>query len=141
MAIKYEDIENKDGLVMSLHLNGTSAATGGNFDVTIPVTGVWELTKVKLRYSVASVSGTLQIQRLTNGTAPGSGTSLLTTAFDLATTANTVYSRNESDFSPSIGRVFYVGDSVGLHDGGDLTNLASLSIVFYFRPIGKGNYT
>lgn len=138
--IKYEDIVNKDGFNIGVFIFGTLSATGANFDSTYPIVMPCELEKIRIRYSAASISGTLQFQRLTNGTAPGSGTNLLTTAFDLTATANTVYSRDEADFVASVGRQFFPGDALGMNDSGVLTNLSNLCISFYFRPIGKGHY-
>lgn len=39
--------------------------------------------------TVAGQAGTMQIEKVPSGTAPGSGTNILTSAFDLTSTANT----------------------------------------------------
>lgn len=135
-----EEILNKDGFDVIFSLAGTLPATGTNFDVCFPVSRPCELAKVRVCYSAASISGTLQVQRLTGTTAPGAGTNLFSTAIDLSATANTVYERNETDFVTNASRVFVDGDRLSFNDGGVLTGLANLSVTLYFRPVGKGHY-
>ena len=135
-----EEILNKDGFDVFFFLPGTTAATGANFDVCFPVSRPCELAKVRVCYSVASSSGTFLVQRLRGTTAPGAGTNLFSTAISLSATANTVYERNETDFVTNASRAFVDGDRLSFNDGGTLTSLQNLSVILYFRPVGKGHY-
>lgn len=145
MAIKITDILNKDGFAMHFFLPSTTAATGANYDIAFPIHTPCEIVGAYVWYDAASVSGTLQIQSLVSGTAAGSGTNLLATAFSLSATARVVYRRlvsTNGDFVASTtSRQFRYGMTVGFADGGDLTNLTDLSVTLYFRPINKGHYS
>lgn len=143
-VIKYEDIINKDGFPVNFFFAGTDAEATASYDVVFPIHIPCELVAVYVWYDVASSSGTLQVQSLASGTAAGSGTNLLSTAFDLSATARTVYRRKagtNGDFLPaSTSRLFRYGMSVGFSDGGTLVGLTNLSITLYFRPVNKGHY-
>jgi len=53
--------------------------------------GTYQLTGLSLRYSTASSSGTVMIEKTPSGTGSGSGTNLLAAAVSTSGTANTAY--------------------------------------------------
>ena len=77
---------------------------------------------------------TLQVEKLAGTAAPGSGTLVLDTAFDLKGAANTVVSkRQKTDFVSALSaRQFSAGDRVGLLTSGTLTSLANVTVVLTF---------
>lgn len=71
-------------------LPGTTAQTAGNYKIFFTATGPCTVVAVVEVHGTANGGAcTLQIERLSGTTAAGSGTNILTTAFDLAATANT----------------------------------------------------
>jgi hypothetical protein len=80
----------------------------------------YQLTAVRCVYSVAALlSGTLQVTIETGTSAPGSGTSQLTSAINLSTTVNTVYSGTIIGSPTTIS----AGNKVSINVGGTLTGL------------------
>lgn len=114
-------------------------------DVIIPLSAtsvsdnVWiapfacELVAVREAHRVASTSGTLQVQKLTGTTAPGSGTSLLTGTVSLSGTANTVVSGTLIATTASLR--FAAGDRLGTLIAGTMTNLAGSVVLCTFKQI------
>jgi hypothetical protein len=88
------------------------------------------LIEARERHTTASTSGTLTIEKLTNGTARGSGQSMLASTFNLAAGANRIYLRGpttvfaDTQLNP--------GDAVALRSGGTLTSLRNVSITALF---------
>lgn len=114
-------------------------------DVTVPLVAatvsetIWiapfacELVSVREVHRVASSSGTLQVQKLTGTTAPGSGTNLLTGTVSLAGTANTVVSGTLIGTTASLR--FAAGDRLGTLIAGTMTSLAGGVLVCTFKQI------
>lgn len=132
------DIVKKYGYDHSHVLVGATPATAANYSVFWNITHPLEVMEVKVSWTTASTSGTLQIERLTGTTAPGSGTNILASTFDLAGTANTVNSKSGSSLAAN--RQFKAGDRMALVDGGTLTNLTDLVVTIYWKPLGRGEY-
>jgi len=65
--------------------------------------------------TVAGQAGTMQIEKVASGTAPGSGTNLLTAGFDLTSTANVPVVQNGVAASTSTNLA--AGDSIGIKLG------------------------
>lgn len=140
MDIRFENILDKDGFDFTLLLPGSSAETGANFDVVFPISRPCEVVGYFGRWSGAAATGTVQLQKLADGVAPGSGINMLSAAISLAGTINQIFSGDTEDFLTSVSRIFIPGEALGFSDGGSLTGLRSLSLTIYFRPIGKGHY-
>ena len=62
------------------------AGSYGNFFVA---DDSWQIISISEAHRVAGAGGTMQIEKLTSGTAKGSGNNLLATAFSLTASANT----------------------------------------------------
>lgn len=90
---------------------------------------------VRVVYNVAADSaGTLQVEVLTNGTAPGSGVNQLLSAINLSTTVNTPIKGSTVDPTTVISP----GQSVGVVLGGTLTNLTGCVVSITIEYLQKG---
>lgn len=87
----------------------------------------YQVTAVRSVWGIASVSGTLQIEKLTSTTSPGSGTNLLTGAISLAGLANTVTAGALTGTVSNLQLV--AGDRIGGVLGGTLTSLIGATVV------------
>ena len=117
-------------------LPGTMPATAGNYGafawIYAPcvVEEIWESHEV-----AGSDAGavTVDLEKLSSGTAPASGTTILSTALSLKTTANTPQQGTlKSDIS---ARQLARGDRLALKDSGTLTDVAGLvvSVIIRYR--------
>ena len=111
---------------VSVVLANTTPATAGNYGVFFIATRPCYVKSVYCSFTTAgSSTPTLQLERLTSGIAPDSGSVLLETAFDLALTANV----------PQLGVLLKgtstslrAGDRLCLKDIGTLTAIAGLTV-------------
>lgn len=85
------------------------------------------VTAVREVHGVASTSGTLNIEKLTTTTAPGSGTAMLTGTVSLSGTANTVASGTLT--ATAATKTLAAGDRIGGVLAGTLTNLVGCCVV------------
>lgn len=93
----------------------------------------YQVIGVNACWGVASISGTLQVEKLTGTTAPGSGTSMLTGTVSLAGTANTV---TAGTLSGTVGNLqLAAGDRIGGVLGGTLTALLGATVVITLKRI------
>jgi hypothetical protein len=81
---------------------------------------------VVARYNTASTSGTVTVHKVPSGTAPDSGTALLSSTISTAATADTNYSGTLSSTKSTLELA--AGDSLQLVDSGTLTNLVDLTV-------------
>lgn len=117
-------------------LPGTSAATAANYGVFyIAQTPCLVLSFAEVHEVAATDVGTvtLQLEKLTGTTAPGSGTNLLSTALSLKSVANTVRYGTlvKSSYTAIQTNTVFLnrGDRLALKDSGTLTDLVGLSTV------------
>lgn len=133
--VSYSNLSEREFL-LSHTVYGSDAAVSGNFKTIFTLPFKAALVMVSEVHTTAGTDGsavTLQIERLTGTTAPGSGTSMLATAFDLKGTANTVVTKKQNtDFVSIASRQFEVGDRVALLTSGTLTSLANVTVVLSF---------
>lgn len=92
-----------------------------------------QITAVRVVFGIASVSGTLNIEKLTGTTAPGSGTALLTGTISLAGTANTVLSGTLTSTTADLQ--FAAGNRLGIVLAGTLTSLIGALVVVDYKRI------
>lgn len=92
-----------------------------------------ELVAVSSVHRVASSSGTLQVQKLTGTTAPGSGTNLLTGTVSLSGTANTVVSG--TPIATVATKRLAAGDRLGFTLAGTLTSLAGCVVTVTLKQV------
>ncbi len=138
---QYQKIENKDGNEITVSLPGTLSATATNYGVFFIASRPIEIMKIKEAHTTAGSDAgavTLQIEKLTGTTALDSGSTLLTTAFNLKGTANTVVSYEGTRLTSS--RQLVEGDRLALKDAGTLTDLAGVCVTIYYKYLGQGHY-
>lgn len=92
-----------------------------------------QVTSVREVHGIASVSGTLQIEKLTGTTAPASGITMLTGTINLAATANTVVSGTLTGTTSTLQLA--AGDRIGIVLAGTLTSLVGSIIQITFKRI------
>lgn len=85
-----------------------------------------EFVGVKVTYTTASTSGTLNVEKCPVGTAAGSGTDLLASTIDLSATAGVTYSGTPITTKSSLQLA--TGDRLALDFGGTVTNLVNAQI-------------
>ena len=126
--ISFNNLINKY-LVIPVTIQGIQAQTATNYNVffiapfSMTISGVTEV------HTIAGTNGsavTLQIEKLINNVAPGSGIKLLSTPFNLKNTLNTVQT---GILSPITGIVqLNKGDRLALLVSGTLTSLSNVTV-------------
>lgn len=110
---------------ISVSLDGAAAATAANYGIFFIADRACEVTSVRLRYSVASTSGTLNIEKLNGTDALDAGDAILVSTISMSATANTTYT---GTLVSSVFKTLSPGDALALKDAGTLTNLIGLCV-------------
>jgi hypothetical protein len=138
------ELENKDTFPLVFNLYGTSAQTAGNYTHFYTARNPIDIIWVSVVYAVTNGAAcTLDIEKLTGTTAPGLGTTVLASTFDLNTTANTVAMKEGSNLKINsiTGRTLKTGDRLGaLIKTGALNAIVSLQVSIHFKYSGRGHY-
>jgi len=110
---------------------GAASASG---DAVFVANRAYQVVAVRGTWSHIGGSGAAAtLEKLTGTTAPGAGTAILQSAFDLTTTANTVGS---GTLSATVGNLqLAAGDRLGVKLSGTLTALTGLNITVDLKPI------
>lgn len=120
---------SKKFMTFSFTLFGTQAATAGNYSVffTAPFAlSVSQITEVHTALGTDGSAVSLDIEKLTGTTAPGSGTAITASPFNLKSTINTVVT---GTLSTTIGTVnFAVGNRMALKLTGTPTSVANVTV-------------
>ncbi len=120
---------------VSANLEGTSAATAANYGIFFTANKtlrVIEVTEIHTTLGTDAGAVTLQLEKLTGTTALDSGTTLLSTAFNLKGTINTVqYGTLVLTGDVILAR----GDRLALKDAGTLTAVAGMSLTVWLEQI------
>lgn len=138
----FEEIENKDGQIITANLVSTLPATAANYGAFYTALAPCEIMGVVERHGTLGTDGgavTLQIEKLTTGTAKGAGTNILTTDFDLKSTINTPVFKTPLDFVAGTF-VLNKGDTLALKLTGTPTSVADLQVTLMIKRRGKGDY-
>lgn len=138
------ELENKDTFPLVFNLYGTAAKTAANYTHFYTARNPIDIMWVAVVYGVTNGAAcTLDIEKLTGTTAPGSGVSLLGSTFDLNSTANTVVVKEGATLkrtSPT-ALTLKTGDRLGaLIKTGALSALDSLQVTIHFKYSGRGHY-
>jgi len=131
-------ILRKDGFYLSFPFLGVAGSVAANYDQVWTCRHPMEIMRVSAVWSVASSSGTLQLEKLTGTQAPGAGVALLATTISTAGAANTVVTRELQALTAS--RQLKEGERLAFIDAGTLTSLAGLHITLYCKFLGRGDY-
>lgn len=111
---------------------------------TVPTGAEYEVVEVLESHTVAGTDGsavTLDLKKTSAGTAPASGTSVLSSTFDLKSTANTPVSKNTaSGLAAMVTRRLTSRQMLCLDFTGTLTALAGMSVTVVLRLVRAGTY-
>lgn len=139
--VDWDKIKRKDGFYLTVNLFGDEAQTAANYSHFFTARYPVEIMRVSEVHATAGTDGsavTLDVQKLTGTTAPGSGTSILSSTFNLKSTANTVVTKEGSALSSA--RVLSEGDRLCITSSGTLTAVASVSVTLYCKSPNRGDY-
>ncbi len=126
-------IDTKYGKYITHSIPISNAASTLNYGVIFIARHPIEIIRISETHAVASASASLNIEKLEQGQALTLGTSLLTTAFDLTTTANIPVVKEGKDLISN--RKLRENDRIGLVISGTLTGLSDLCITIYYKEI------
>ncbi len=137
--VKFEDVENKVGLVIYRDFPSTTAQTATLYGYIFTPPFSFEVLSVIEKHDVAgTVSPVLDVLKVPNGTTLGSGVSILATTFNLTSTADTAVMKKGLGLNTSRG--FNPLDSLALKMTGTLTTLEGVQITIYIKPLNLGDY-
>lgn len=139
--VDFQNVYNKDPFPVTASISGTAAATSGNYGMFYTALFPCEVLAVSEVHAVAGTDAgavTLQVEKLTSTTAPGSGTNLLASAIDLKGTANTVV--YPSLTTTVLNRQLAKGDRLALKPSGTVTAVSGVQVTCILKPLGKGHY-
>jgi hypothetical protein len=138
---KYENIQNKVGIVISRDYPGNTAQTATNYGYIFTAPFPFEVLSIVEKHDVAGNDAsavTLDIFKVPNGTTLASGTSILVSTFDLKSTADTAVLKQGLELNSSRG--FKPFDSIALKTTGTLTTLEGVQITIYIKPLNMGDF-
>jgi hypothetical protein len=113
---------------------GAAAQTSANYSIFFQADrSIGILSVVEVHAVASGATATLQLEKLTGTTAPGSGTALLTTAFNLNGTANTP---QYGAITASAGKNSLVrGDRLAAKVSGTLTSSVDVVMTVFLQPL------
>jgi len=112
---------------IQVNLAGSTPATAANYGNVFIAPFACVLSSVRLVYTTASTSGTLQIEKLTGVQALDAGQTMLSATISMSATANTVYTGTLTNTIANTQLA--IGDRIALKDAGTLTNLVGLCVI------------
>jgi hypothetical protein len=127
--IAFVDIYQKK-LYVHHTIVGTAAATAANYGVFYIAPVACLVTRIQEVHQTAGTDGgavTLNIEKLTSGVAPDSGSTILTTALSLKATINTVQTGGITVTSSA--KTLAAGDRLCMKDTGTLTAVANVTVL------------
>ncbi len=133
-TVNFNDLGAKY-MVIPYTLFGTTASTDTNYSVFFTAPFAITIKQITEVHAVKGTDGsavTLDIEKLTGTTAPGSGTKLTVSPFDLKGTINTVVT---GVLSSTVGVIqLATGDRLALRKTGTLTSVANVTVtlIVYF---------
>lgn len=132
-SINFSNIKNRQ-TVISYTLFGTQAATTGNYSVFFVAPFALTVSQITEAHAVKGTDGSavsLDIEKLTGTTVPGSGTKITAAAIDLKGVINTVVT---PALSTSVGVVQLAsGDRLALLLTGTPTSVANVTVTILIR--------
>lgn len=106
----------------------------------------YEVLEVAERHGTAGSDNgdvTMDVKKVPNGTAVGSGTSVLASTFDMKSTADTLVRKNRSNggLSTTASALrLAAGDALALDFTGTLTALAGVGVTIWVRRVSRPSY-
>ena len=116
----------KTGFTVNVLIGGTDPATAARYERFWTAPAKCVVDSVDATWSVASNSGTLNVEKVASGTAQDSGTDMLSSTIDTSGAANTVTAGTLSTTTATVELA--VGDSLALVNGGTLTSITDLHV-------------
>jgi len=129
----------KYGKYITHSLFGTTAQTATNYGIIFVARHPIEIMRITETHSTAGSDAgtvTLDVKKAGSGVAIASGTTLLTSTFNLKSTANTPVIKEGVNLSAN--RVLKEGDRIGLVSSGTLTALTDVQITIYYSETNQG---
>lgn len=118
---------------------GTTAQTATNYGIIFIARHPIEVMRITESHAVAGSDAgavTLDVLKAGSGVVIASGITLLSSTFNLKSTANTPVVKDGMDLSND--RVLIEGDRIGLVVSGTLTALSDVNITIYYKEINQG---
>lgn len=150
--IPWESIIRKEGFYVGDVLRDTQPQTATNYTVFFTAYHPCEIIAAYAVWGTAATgggSGALQLEKLSGTTAKGSGDTILATAWDLTSTANTPVLKIGTDFNSTAATVatdglartqFVPGERLALKSSGTITALKDLTVTVYLKGMNRGQY-
>lgn len=129
----------KYGKYITHSIYGATSQTATNYGIMFIARHPIEIIRITETHAVAGSDAgavTLDVLKAGSGVAIASGTTLLSSTFNLKSTANTPVIKEGMDLS--IDRVLIEGDRIGLVATGTLTALSDVHITIYYKEINQG---
>lgn len=126
---------------ITVRIEGTSAQTAANYTAPFFIADrSYEVIAVQERHETAGTDGgavTVDVYNVPSGTAPASGTTVLTAALSLKTTANTNQSGTISQARTGgvYDKLLASGDSLSLVSSGTLTSVVGVTVSVLLKAL------
>ncbi len=127
------------GKYIAHSIYGATAQTATNYGIIFVARHPIEIMRITETHSTAGSDAgtvTLDVKKAGSGVAIASGVTLLTSTFNLKSTANTPVYKEGQDLSAN--RKLKEGDRIGLVASGTLTSLTDVQITIYYSEINQG---
>ncbi len=129
----------KYGKYITHSIYGTTAQTATNYGIMFIARHPIEIIRITETHAVAGSDAgavTLDVLKAGSGVAIASGITLLSSTFNLKSTANTPVTKEGVNLSND--RILIEGDRIGLVVSGTLTALSDVHITIYYKEINQG---
>jgi len=129
----------KYGKYITHSVYGTTAQTATNYGIIFTARHPIEVMRITETHAVAGSDAgavTLDVKKAGSGVAIASGITLLSSTFNLKSTANTPVTKEGINLSND--RILIEGDRIGLVVSGTLTALSDVHITIYYKEINQG---
>ena len=127
------------GKYITYSVYGTTAQTATNYGIMFIARHPIEVMRITETHAVAGSDAgavTLDVKKADSGVAIASGITLLSSTFNLKSTANTPVTKEGVNLSND--RILIEGDRIGLVVSGTLTALSDVHITIYYKEINTG---
>jgi hypothetical protein len=131
-------INDTISFAVSVRVPDTDAANSAKYGTFFIAPFPCVLVRAYERHGTAGTDAgavTLDVEKLTNGTAKGSGVSMLASTFNLKSTANTYVLKDPSTgvTSGTLNRALSLGQAVALKTSGTLTAVNDVIVTLVFK--------
>jgi hypothetical protein len=131
--------EVRYGKYVEHSISGTLAQTATNYGFIFTARHPIEIMRITEVHGTAGTDAsavTLDVKKVSSGTALSSGTTILSSTFNLKSTANTPVVKEGGSLSSN--RKLIENESIGLVVSGSLTSLSDVCITIYYKELNQG---